>query len=206
MTPREIAETVDRGAVVLDLRQSRPFAAGHVPGAVNLQFNRADLAERAEMVLPMEVEYVVHAEPAPIALAAVQILREAGFKVAGHLGGGLHAWELEGRPLEVLRVIDVDELRAGLDDYLLVDARESFEYRHGHIAEAILLPSGEAWTGAEALSSDRPLAVVCGDQVRSSLVASILQRSGRRAVLVIGGMVDWLERGYPLEKSVAVRA
>jgi len=84
----------------------------------------------------------------------------------------------------------------------VVDAREAYEYRHGHIVGAIMLPSGQAWTAAEALSSGRPLAVVCGDQVRSSLVASVLLRAGKEAVLVMGGMAGWLERGYPVEKGV----
>lgn len=206
MTPLEVAAAVKWGAVVLDLRQPRPFAAGHLPGAVNLQFNRADLAERAEMVIPKDIEYVVHAEPDPIAVVGVKILQQARFKVAGHLAGALRAWETEGRAVEGLPVIDVDELRASLDRYLVIDAREGYEYRYGHIAGAILLPSGEAWTRANALSSDRPLAVLCGDQVRSSLVASILLRAGRQAVLVMGGMASWLERGYPLEKVVPVRA
>jgi hydroxyacylglutathione hydrolase len=192
--------------VVLDLRQPRHFAAGHLVGAINLQFNRADLAERAEMVLATEVEYLVHAEPDPIAMVAVSILQQAQFKVAGHLAGGLRAWETEGRAVERMRIIDVDELRADRDRYVVIDVREGFEYRHGHIAGAIPLPSGEAWTRAEALSGDRPMAVVCGDQVRSSLVASILLRAGREAVLVVGGMVGWLERGYPLEKTIPLRA
>ena len=202
MTAREVAAVLERGAVVLDLRPPRLFAAGHLPGAVNLQFNRADLAERAEMVLPKDVEYLTHAEPDPISLAAVAILRPAGFKVAGHLAGGLRAWRAEGRAVERIRVIDVHELRAGLDRYLVIDAREGYEYRHAHIAGAILLPSGEAWIRSGELSSGRALAVVCGNQVRSSLVASILARAGKQAVLVIGGMAGWLERGYPVEKTI----
>jgi rhodanese-related sulfurtransferase len=43
--------------------------------------------------------------------------------------------------------------------------------------------------------------VICGDEVRSALVASILRRHGRSVRLVDGGMVDWNERGYPVEKQ-----
>jgi hydroxyacylglutathione hydrolase len=204
VTPSEVAAALDRSAIVLDMRPPRPFAAGHLPGAINVQFNRADLVDRTEMVLPRDAEYVVHAEPNVIALAGVVILRDAGFKVAGHIAGGLRAWETEGRPVEHLPLIDVDELRASLDRYVVIDARDAYEYRHGHIAGAFLLPSGEAWTRAEELGSDLALAVVCGNQVRSSLVASILLRAGRQPVLVMGGMVEWLERAYPIEKAVAV--
>jgi rhodanese-related sulfurtransferase len=68
----------------------------------------------------------------------------------------------------------------------------------------VLLPSSEAWQRASATRGEKPLAVVCGDQVRSSLVASILLRHGRQAVLVFGGMVDWLERGFEVEKPETV--
>jgi len=201
MTPRQVQESVAAGAVVLDLRPPRPFASGHLPGAVNLQFNRADLAERAGMVLPTGRTYVVHAEPDAVARAAAEILERAGFRVAGVLEGGLRAWREAGLPVEALPVIDVDQLRRARDGYLVIDAREPFEYRHGHIEDAVLLPSGEAWRRAEETEAGRPLAVVCADQVRSSLVASILKRQGRDAVLVMGGMVDWLERGYPVARG-----
>ncbi len=206
MTAPEVADVVERGGVILDLRPPRAFAAGHLPGAVNLQFNRADLAERAEMVLPKDPEYVVHAEPDPIGMVAVKILLQAGFKVAGHLAGGLRAWKSAGQPVEQMQVIEVDELRAALDLYKVVDSRETYEYRHGHIAGAVLLPSDEAWSRAKEFSDGRPLAVVCGDQVRSSLVASLFLRSGKEAVLVTGGRGAWLGRGYPVEKGVPVQA
>jgi hydroxyacylglutathione hydrolase len=201
VTAPDAREALLRGAVVLDLRPPRLFSAAHIPGAVNVQFNRADLGDRAEMVLPKDVEYLVHAEPDPVAVVAVELLQHAGFRVGGHLAGGLRAWETAGGAVERLRVIDVDELKSGLDRYQVIDAREGFEFRHGHIAGAILFPSGEAWTKAEAIRSSRPLAVVCGDQVRSSLVASILLRVGKDAVLVMGGMAGWLERGYPVEPA-----
>lgn len=200
MTPSEVIAALDRGAVVLDLRPPRPFAAGHVPGAVNLQFNRADLADRAEMVLPAGVPFIVHAEPEPVAKVAEQLLREAGFTVLGHLAGGLRAWREAGGAVEELPVIGVDELHADLAAYEVVDAREDYEFGYGHIRGAVPLPSSEAWQRAGEVGGAAPLAVVCGDQVRSSLVASILRRHGRTAVLVFGGMVDWQDRGFEVEK------
>lgn len=201
MTPEEAKQAVADGALVLDLRPPRPFAMGHVPGAVTMQFNRADLADRAEMVLPKELPLVVHAEPAPIAKVAEEILREAGYDVRGHLEGGFAAWKAAGEPVGELPLIDVDELKEHGGEYLILDVREGFEFRHGHIAGAQLLPSGEAWSRVDEVPADRPVAVVCGDQTRSAAVASMLLRAGRDARLVMGGMVDWIERGYPVEKE-----
>jgi hydroxyacylglutathione hydrolase len=201
MTPAEVREAIDEGALVLDLRPPRPFASGHVPGAVTMQFNRADLADRAELVLPKELRLVVHAEPEPIAAAAEEILRGAGYDVLGRLDGGIATWRSAGEPVAELPLVDVDELRERAAEYHVLDVREGFEFRHGHVAKAQLLPSTEAWTRLDEVPGDRPVAVICGDQTRSAAVASMLLRTGLDARLVMGGMVDWLERGYPVEKQ-----
>ena len=203
MTPDEVAARQDAGAVVLDLRAPRPFARGHVPGALTMQFNRADLADRAELLLPRDRPLVVHAEPEPIARVAVDLLAAAGFDVLGSLDGGLAAWRAAGRPVAELPLIDVDELHARLGELEVIDVREPFEYRHGHVPGARLLPSGEAWSRLDEPAGDRPPAVICGDQTRSAAVASMLLHAGRDARLVMGGMVDWLERGYPVEREPA---
>jgi len=131
----------------------------------------------------------------------VQILGEAGFTVEGHLEGGLKAWKGAGLPTETLPLLDVDQLRAQQADYRVVDTREGFEYRFGHIPGSELLEWTEAWDDMAKVATDRPLALVCGDQVRSAYVASVLQRLGKPASLVFGGMADWTERGYPVEKT-----
>jgi rhodanese-related sulfurtransferase len=203
MTPDEVAARQAAGAVVLDLRAPRPFARGHVPDALTMQFNRADLADRAELLLPRDQPLIVHAEPEPIARAAVELLAGAGFDVIGSLEGGLAAWKAGGHPTAELPLLDVDELHARLGELEVIDVREPFEYRHGHIPGARLLPSGEAWPRLGELAAGRPVAVVCGDQTRSAAVASMLLHVGRDARLVMGGMVDWLERGYPVEREPA---
>lgn len=200
MIAQDVRAALDARAVTLDLRPPRVFAAGHLPGAINLQFNRADLADRAELVLPKTLALVVHAEPEPVARVAQTILEEAAFNVFGHLEGGLRGWREAGLPVETMPVIDVDALHARLNHYVVIDAREPFEYWHGHITRAMSFPSMQAWQKAGNQFPRGPLAVYCGDQVRSSLVASILRRRGHDAILVMGGMVAWLERGYPVEK------
>ncbi len=201
MTPAEVATAIEQGCIALDMRTPRPFAEEHLPGAVNLQFNRADLADRAEMLLPRDSEYVVHAEPAPIAKIAAKLLTDAGFRVRGHLEGGLRAWKEAGLPTESLPVIGVDELNQRVGDFRVVDVRMGFEFRHAHIPGAVNIEWTETWRRADEVPAEQPIAVVCGDEVRSSAAASVLSRAGRAPTLVIGGMVDWLDRGYPTDKQ-----
>jgi len=201
VTPREVHAAIAAGAVLIDMRPPRPFAAEHVAGAINFQFNRADLADRAEMALPKGPAFIVHAEPEPIARVAVGILAGAGYTVRGHLEGGLGAWLAEGLPTEMLPLLDVDEVRDRAAEFRVVDTREGFEFRFGHVPGAELLEWTHAWDRAASVPGDRPIALICGDQVRSAYVASLLQRAGKPALLVFGGMADWQERGYPVQKG-----
>jgi rhodanese-related sulfurtransferase len=203
MTPLEVQDAVKGGAVVLDMRLPKVFAKEHVAGAVNVQFNRADLVDRIELVFPREVRFIVHAEPAAIATLAANLLKEAGLQVEGALDGGLKAWKEARLPTTRLDVLNVDDVNSRLHELQVVDAREPFEYRHGHVPGALLLPWTQAWAKASALSSSRPVAVICGDEVRSALVASVLARTRSDVRLVTGGMVDWNERGFEVAKGDA---
>lgn len=203
MTPQEVEAAIARGAVLLDMRLPKIFAKEHIPTAVNVQFNRADLVDRVEMVFPKETRFVVHAEPEAIGRLAVDLLTGAGYEVAGHLQGGLKAWKDSDLPTTRLDVLSVDDVKNRLAELQVVDAREPFEFRYGHVAGARLLPWTDAWKEAPAFTSDRPMAVICGDEVRSALVASILARSRHDVRLVTGGMVDWNERGFAVEKGPA---
>ena len=84
MTPQEVQAAQEAGAVLLDMRTPKVFAEEHIPGAINLQFNRADLVDRAELVLPEDLQLIVQAKPAAIAKVAVKLLEEGGFTVVGN--------------------------------------------------------------------------------------------------------------------------
>lgn len=204
MTPQEVRAAQEAGAAVLDMRTPKRFAEEYLEGAINLQFNRADLVDRAELVLPMDLPLVVHGEPEAIGKMAAKLLEEGGFKVLGHLEGGLKAWKAAGLDTVTLPTLDVDRLHAELDAWHVVDARDRFEWKYGRVPGASLLSWTEAWDDAASFQDPgKPVAVICGDEVRSSLVASILARQGHRPALVVGGMVDWIERAYPQEKGDA---
>lgn len=197
----EVEPMISDGAVVIDLRAPLIFARGHVSGAVNLQFNRADLADRAEMVIPEDERLILYAESDQVAEAAWEILTGAGYAVLGIIEGGLASWDRAGGEVASLPVVSVDDLKSSEGEFSVIDAREGYEYRYGHIEGARLLPSMGAWDEVGSLPEDESYAVVCGDQVRSSLVASLLLRAGRTAHLVTGGMTDWFDRGLPVVKE-----
>ena len=202
MTPAEVRAAQQEGAAVLDLRTPHPVAAEHLEGALSVQFNRADLVDRVEMVFPEDLPMIMHGEPEAIGKVAAKLLTDAGFNVLGHLEGGLKAWKAEGLPVVQLPTMDVDELKERMDEFTVVDARDPFEFKYGHVPGSGILSWTEAWYESDSAEDDPPIAVICGDEIRSVLVASILVRKGKNAELVTGGMVDWVERDYPIEKGM----
>ena len=202
MTPTDVLAAQSAGTLLIDTRPLAAYTAAHVPGALPVEFNLADLAERAALLLPPGLTLVVHAEPERAVAPSVGLLEDAGFRVAGHLEGGLAAWRAEGLPTQSLPMVEVDALRAA-DAYRILDVREPYEYRHGHLKDAVLLPSGEAFsriTGAQWTPADggRPDAVFCSGWGRAAFVAGLLLARDLPTVLVAGGMYAWAERGYPI--------
>ena len=92
----ELAATGD--ALVLDVREREAFAAGHIPGALNLP--RGQLEWLVDRQLPDPNRRILvccgNGEMATLAAAA---LRELGFARAAVLRGGLAAWQDKGFPL-----------------------------------------------------------------------------------------------------------
>jgi rhodanese-related sulfurtransferase len=86
--------------LLLDVRTPEEFAAGRVPGAVNIP--HTELPARLGELRPgaREREVVVYCERGGRAETAEAVLRTAGFSNVRHLEGDMRAWRNEQRPCE----------------------------------------------------------------------------------------------------------
>jgi rhodanese-related sulfurtransferase/DNA-binding transcriptional ArsR family regulator len=96
---REVLERARKGlVVVLDVRPAEEFAAGHLPGAVNIPVHEL---ERRLKELPRRKEVIAYCR-GPYCLMsydAVSLLRRKGLK-ARRLEAGLPEWRAAGLPVE----------------------------------------------------------------------------------------------------------
>jgi len=109
--------------------------------------------------------------------------------------------EGRGAASRALPLLDVDQLKERQAEFRVVDTREGFEYRFGHIPASELLEWTESWEAMARVADDKPLALVCGDSVaeRVRRVGAAAVRQARQPGLRRHG--DWNERGYPVEKT-----
>jgi rhodanese-related sulfurtransferase len=105
-----------------------------------------------------------------------------------------------------VRETNVDEVKTRLDrgdKFVLVDVREDREFDADHLPGAIHLGKGVIERDIESKCPDlnTELVLYCGGGFRSALAADNLQKMGYTNVISMdGGIRDWREKGYPLEK------
>jgi rhodanese-related sulfurtransferase len=83
---------------------------------------------------------------------------------------------------------------------MLIDVRESSEYRSGHApgAKNISLQVIERRLGE--IPKERQIVVVCQSGMRSQRAADILSRNGYQVLNVSGGMIGWQRAGLKIVK------
>jgi hydroxyacylglutathione hydrolase len=205
LAPEDVAALQGAGAIVLDTRPAAEYGAGHVPGSVHMG-QSGQLASWAGALLSPRTPIVLVAEDEDrIAEARTRLARVGLENVAGHLSGGIRAWDEAGKPLARTDQIAVDELHARLSegaDLALVDVRRPGEWTAGHIAAAVHLPLHELERHAAGLDRERPVAFVCQSGYRSSIATSLLERMGfRKVVNVVGGMAAWTAANYEVASA-----
>jgi rhodanese-related sulfurtransferase/predicted transcriptional regulator len=99
VTPAELIDRATKGLVtVLDVRPAEEYAAGHLPGAINIPFDRLEsrlamLSKRKEIVAYCRGPYCL------MSFEAVAALRKRGLK-ARRLENGFPEWRAAGLPVE----------------------------------------------------------------------------------------------------------
>jgi rhodanese-related sulfurtransferase len=95
--------------------------------------------------------------------------------------------------------VRVDRALALLEDgALLVDVRETAEWRTGHAPRARHIPLGRLGTEASRLPRDATIVVMCASGSRSRSGAAQLRSEGYQATSLSGGMSAWRASGGPV--------
>ena len=205
----ELNNMLARGAVALDVRPNDQFAAGHVPGSINIALS-GQFASWAGAVLGLSARPVLIAETYDqLDEARLRLARVGIEDVAGYLVGGPVAWQQAGFALQPLPQVTVQELDFRLRDHalLVLDVRRESEWDAGHISGAEWYPLDRFKAALPPIELDRSIAVHCAGGYRSVIACSLLQRAGYNNVInVIGGFDAWREAQLPAETGAMVSA
>jgi rhodanese-related sulfurtransferase len=184
-------------AVVIDTRPIGAYATAHIPRSISIAF-RDVFAVWLGWLLPEDATLLFVAGETPVERLIDESLLVGYERFAGVLDGDLRAWEDAGLPVAAAGLIDAAKTRrALLDGASALDVREPDEYAAGHITGAMHVPLGQLADRVEEVSRDRPIVAYCGHGERAATAISLLERSGRTALLNLdGGIEAWIDAGY----------
>jgi glyoxylase-like metal-dependent hydrolase (beta-lactamase superfamily II)/rhodanese-related sulfurtransferase len=203
----EMMSLINDGAVALDVRSGEQFAAGHVPGSINIALS-GQFASWAGMLLGLSARPVLIAgSTEQLAEARMRLARVGIEALRGYLQGGIDGWRSAGLPVAEIPQITVetlnDRLRAGKTSVL--DVRREPEWQAGHVEGATWWPLDHFKVSPPEIDRTAAIAVHCKSGYRSMIACSLLQRAGFQNVTnVIGGFDAWLQAKLPVESGSPV--
>ncbi len=200
LSPFQVEERVEAGAWVVDGRDRRGFAAGHIPGSIAIELDDS-FASYVGWIVPFGAPIVLvlpegRAEHEAALEAATQLFRIGYDAVGGYLQGGVDAWLEAGRPLRSYPVASIDELATAVEEGARVlDVRQRAEWDAGHLQGSTHLFVGDVNEHLEEIPRDQEVWTVCASGHRSAIAASLLDREFIPVRLVTpGGVPDVLGR------------
>jgi hydroxyacylglutathione hydrolase len=189
-----VRELQSRGAQLLDTREPEEFATAHLAGSINIGLS-GQYATWAGTVLSREQAIVIIANPGREYESAVRLGRIGFDHVVGYLNDGMRSLEL--RPeltvkTERLSAPLTRELLSSAEPPVLIDVRTPSERQQKFIDGSLSIPLNHLSQRTEELPKNRPLLLYCAGGYRSSIAASLLQKSGfDRVGEIAGGLAAW---------------
>lgn len=207
LTAADAVRELRRGAILLDGRSAAAFAKKHIPGALHLEAD-VQLSNRVGFVVPPDVPLVLVLDaPEQVVETVYQLARVGYDQVIGHLADSLTVWEGLGLPttsgdVRDLRPRDLHALLAADPVPLVLDVREPWEFRQGHIPGARHISLGDLAGRVAELDPARPVAVICATGARSRSAAALLSQKGFATVYnITGGTLGWQQAGLGVERD-----
>lgn len=188
--PIKTTSQLEPERLVLDVREPKAFAAGHLPGALNIQLGWDQLRWRTPSYVPDRAQpLAVRAASQSDAEKAAAILLELGYSDFQRIEPGL------GEETETLPLMTSAELAkrlGGQNPPLVLDIRTEKEFAKGVIAGALRIDEDQGPEAVRGLDPAGHYAIICAEGWRSSQLATWMRLQGFTDVTnVIDGMEGW---------------
>ena len=189
-----------QGATVIDTRDTASFGGFHIPGAINIGFEK-QMANWIGMVVDRSDDLLLVVDDRERYDQMTTELHRIGYdNIFGYLSGGMSAWISHGMPIDSLSPISAQGLKHQLDEQVychLVDVRTPEERAQGFIADSTHVPMTHILAGSLDLPKEDEVVLVCGTGYRANIVASRLKQDGFVHVhSLAGGLTAWQHAGY----------
>ncbi len=210
ISPAELKAMLEDGVIALDIRPAEQFAAGHVPGSVNIALS-GQFATWAGTILGLSSRPVLDRRFAGPTCGSSPSpgpgWHRSRTRISGRRGCRMEATQdLIWRtcPRSALRICSSSCRK---NKIRVLDVRREPEWMAGHIDGADWWPLDRFRVSPPEVDLNLPLAVHCQSGYRSMIACSLLQRAGfKNVVNVSGGFAAWQQAQLPVATGTPVEA
>lgn len=115
---KDFAKLIEQpGVVILDVRTEEEFAGGHIPGAVNIDVNGDDFAQKAQAQIGKDAVVAVYCRSGKRSANACGILTQNGYTQVNNLSTGIIGWTNAGRVTSTSQTEDMIYARRSVRKY-----------------------------------------------------------------------------------------
>ena len=199
----EISERLKAGEWVVDLRDRRAFASGHVPGSLSFGYGDSLVPNLGWLLPPGAPLTLIGDSPTQVADAQRDLARIGIDRIEGSAGPP-HDWAPR---LASYPVCDFAYLAAAWrrEPVAVLDVRRRLEWSESHIEGALHVPLHHLTARIPDLPPG-PVWVHCQAGYRASIAASILHAAGREVTAIDDDYHRAAQAGLPLTPAPATAA
>ncbi len=197
--PEELGRRIEAGEWVVDLRDRRAYAKGHLSGTVGIELGSLFSTYHGWVVPWGEPVTLIGERPEDVERAQRDLSRIGIDELAGAAVGPVE--HLAGaRPLSSYEVTDFAGLASRLaagERWTILDVRRDDEREVAHIEHSMHIPVHDLRARLGEVP-DGPVAVHCAAGFRSAIGASLLDGGGRQILLVDDDFSRATDAGLPV--------
>ncbi|MGQ0816150.1 MAG: MBL fold metallo-hydrolase [Gemmatimonadota bacterium] len=203
LADESIAELRARGVTLVDTRSAPAFGRGHVPGSINIPYNRA-FTGWAGALISYDAPFALILDDRTAAHTLADIARDLSFigldEIVGYLGESAVENVADQQSLASTGLADLEQLRKHVE-VEIVDVRGRGEWAAGHIPGVHNIPLAQLADRMHELPRDRQIVVHCQSGGRAAIGASVLQAAGFDVMSLRGGFAEWTSSGGAVERG-----
>ncbi len=195
----ELKGAMAKGIKVIDARNKVDFAAGFIPGTINIQGNNS-FATWAGWLLNYQEPFIILADESQLDDLTRKLMRIGLDNIYGYFSN-VADWTQAGEILEKANVISLSEAKELITNngVQLIDLRGAAEYNSGHIAKAENVFVGTLADNLDKVSKEKKVIIYCQSGDRATIGYSLLAKNGYKNVANFSGSInEWVNAGEPV--------
>jgi len=201
MTPLPIDRFIalnKESVTLLDTRDAKSFAAGFIPGAINIGLN-GDFAVWVGTFVKPDADILLVADEGRENEAIERLARIGYDHVLGYLQGGMETWLTNKDTYETILTFDGHAIPDMIekDTYNLLDVRNRKEVAKDRITGSMHIPLNELIKKYDSIEKDKKWLIYCAGGYRSMIAASFLRSKGFEFVASVEGGINQVRNKRP---------